>query len=425
MKIRINKFGPIVNTDMEFAPLVLITGNSNLGKSYANSLYYYIVEMLLNRFSDFVKNRVDKNSIKGILTFSSKDVLGWLNTNVERFVQDFYGYNELKCDVKYEIEENENHIFNISYQRTSISDKKNDNDLDVEQHNVTEYIFSYTFEEDNRTIRVPDLIDISTLLGVFISRKVLNILCNTDVSSCMMLPPARGSLIGENYSFLEKITATSGMYKYFIRDNDKHSTFLRINSTVTNSERIAKLIGGTIIKNKEEFVFMLPTGVKLPITAAASSIKELSPLVMAVQNSNRNARLSFCLEEPEAHLHPELQIGIADIIASLVNRGNYFQITTHSDYIMQRFNQLIKLHSISEKDKREALNICKKYEIADDSILSPKKVITYYFSRNENGDAVVKKLNVDKMGIPMDSFFSVVSKLNNIEDSLIDVMNKE
>lgn len=47
------------------------------------------------------------------------------------------------------------------------------------------------------------------------------------------------------------------------------------------------------------------------------------------------------IEEPEAHLYPETQKKIAELIALFVNMGNGALVTTHSPYILGAFNNLL------------------------------------------------------------------------------------
>jgi predicted ATPase len=63
------------------------------------------------------------------------------------------------------------------------------------------------------------------------------------------------------------------------------------------------------------------------------------------------------IEEPEAHLHPEVQIKLTDIFASLANSGVKIIITSHSNYIFNKVNNLILSKTI-QVDSIHA-SICK------------------------------------------------------------------
>jgi predicted ATPase len=55
------------------------------------------------------------------------------------------------------------------------------------------------------------------------------------------------------------------------------------------------------------------------------------------------------LEEPEAHLHPELQRVVAQVVVRLIRKGVCVWITTHSEIFCQQINNFIKLGSLPEE----------------------------------------------------------------------------
>ncbi len=63
------------------------------------------------------------------------------------------------------------------------------------------------------------------------------------------------------------------------------------------------------------------------------------------------------IEEPEAHLYPETQKNMVELIALLANSpGNQVIVTTHSPYILAAFNNLLYAHKVGYK-KREVNQI--------------------------------------------------------------------
>ena len=67
---------------------------------------------------------------------------------------------------------------------------------------------------------------------------------------------------------------------------------------------------------------------KLSLMNASSSVSELAPIVLFIRDYLKEGDF-FIVEEPEAHLHPEAQLLIADALAQLVNAGVYV-ISYHS-----------------------------------------------------------------------------------------------
>jgi predicted ATPase len=69
-------------------------------------------------------------------------------------------------------------------------------------------------------------------------------------------------------------------------------------------------------------------------------------------------RLVFLiLEEPEAHLYPDSQKCIAELLGLFSHAGNPAFITMHSPYILGTFNNLLNAHEIPERYKNEVNQI--------------------------------------------------------------------
>ena len=82
----------------------------------------------------------------------------------------------------------------------------------------------------------------------------------------------------------------------------------------------------------------------------------------------------FYFEEPEAHLHPGAQRDLMQVVASLVNQGMRFVITTHSPYVLHVLNNYLMAHQIIEAGRRLPAGIDKRVR------LSPDQVAVYHFS---------------------------------------------
>ncbi|AGP42267.1 hypothetical protein BE04_24440 [Sorangium cellulosum] len=91
------------------------------------------------------------------------------------------------------------------------------------------------------------------------------------------------------------------------------------------------------------------TPAPLPMQLSSALVTELAPLVLVLRHLSSFPAL--ILEEPEAHLHPELQRRIAQVIGRLVHKGLFVWVTTHSENFCQEINNLIKLGSLPP-DKR-------------------------------------------------------------------------
>ena len=85
---------------------------------------------------------------------------------------------------------------------------------------------------------------------------------------------------------------------------------------------------------------------EIPLYVASSIVSEISPLLLVLK-SGINFK-AMIIEEPEAHLHPELQQKMARLIINMMNLGIPVWITTHSDTILQHINNMMKLKIMYE-----------------------------------------------------------------------------
>ncbi|MEM4611462.1 MAG: AAA family ATPase [Candidatus Nitrosocaldus sp.] len=139
----------------------------------------------------------------------------------------------------------------------------------------------------------------------------------------------------------------------------------------------------------------------LPIVKAASGIAELAPLALylkyvVIPNS------ILILEEPESHLHPELQRKVARLLAMLARNGVRVLITTHSDILLEEFNILMRLNKVS-KDKRRELGYM------DDEYLPMDHLSAYLFKYDDqlHGYTTIELNVTEDEGIPQEDLTQV------------------
>ncbi len=149
------------------------------------------------------------------------------------------------------------------------------------------------------------------------------------------------------------------------------------------------------------------SGKRLELAHAPSGIREIITAIFAL--SSGAFRFVF-MEEPEAHLHPSAQRLLARAIAEAVNNGKFVALTTHSDYLINEFSNLVALSNVS-KDVR------KKLSYRDAEVLKPEAVAAYLV-KAEGNRAVVERLEVDYTGIPEDEFARVAEEILEIRNEL-------
>ncbi len=135
----------------------------------------------------------------------------------------------------------------------------------------------------------------------------------------------------------------------------------------------------------------------LPYHVVSSLVGELSPILILLR-----ARITFnalIIEEPEAHLHPKLQRLFVQAIVRLVNLGVPVWCTTHSETVFQQVNNLIKL---SEHPNQAAL--MEEFGYSPQDILPLDAVNAFECVTNDKGKTVVQSLQRSSEGFAVPSF---------------------
>ena len=416
--IKINELGPVKNQWIELAPVMLFTGESSLGKSYVNFLSYYVFNVFSSeRLDKFIADHFPPKlpEIKDFkFSMPISELAEWMKDDVSAFFVYLYHYDQFKCDVEFEFPES---ITAMEFEFRNRTLGKTENE-------------SYHYDAILND-KVVETVSMDRNLERSVSRSFKHLVCEQllglYVSKTILLPPGRASLLSSDFT-VQRGASRLGVYDMFLRDNDWINARRLWNikgDGVNNSlvSQIQELIKGSLMTEKDRlFLVTKDGGTPIPLDAAASSIRELTPLLQWMLGGSI-ADQSVCLEEPEAHLHPEMQMSIANLLTSCIQAGAYMQITTHSDYFMQRINQLIKYGIIREKNEKAYEALCKNTGHRPERYLDRKLLKTYFFS-SEGGSTVITPLEIDENGIPLSTVFHAVEELTAEDDILNEELEK-
>ncbi len=194
-------------------------------------------------------------------------------------------------------------------------------------------------------------------------------------------------------------------------------------STVDNQHQnidfqfIINILQNNILNGKIDYddsvgkIFYKPNGTNLAlnVSEASSMVAEISPFVIYLKHiinyKHKNNQEDYedefekpnekeahydilFMEEPEAHLHPEVQVALMEVFAKLSTLNLKIFITTHSNYMFDKLNNLIL-----------------------DNQLDNNKVSVYHLVKNENGSTYNKQVAVTKDGIEDENFQETSEKL--------------
>lgn len=407
IRIIIDKLGPITDSEIVFKPFMVFTGESGLGKSYTALLWYNLITSLTPmRLQEFITKKIN-GSVKEELTFKFKDFRMWLNQNTAAFFGYLLGNNNFNCQVNYVFE--------------------TDDDKPVEMKRLhNEDASGFTRYSINGDIDVFPLdLEDNVLMMSFSLHGYLSELCfGKNYLRPLILPPARAAFMGAN------TTSPIGMYRDFLAQLDDLKTPSRIISPDNQFfvNYIAKLSDGEIVLENGSVFLQFESGEKIPVSAAASSVKELMPFLLMLQNGKIRQYNSLLFEEPEAHVHPKKQFLLMDMLARCCNKGMLIQMTTHSDYLLGRMNQLLVLGKIREKSMEAFEIFCKEHQFNKNLYLHTEQIGGYYFKR-ENDRVVIEEQDLS-LGLPFNSFENTVKSqmelsadINDLAESLGIVSN--
>ncbi|MXZ83367.1 MAG: AAA family ATPase [Synechococcus sp. SB0666_bin_14] len=130
----------------------------------------------------------------------------------------------------------------------------------------------------------------------------------------------------------------------------------------------------------------------LPLMNTSSMVSELAPVVLYLRHWVRPGRV-LIVEEPEAHLHPALQVEFTRQLARLVQSGVRVVITTHSDWILEELSNIVRRSELVGKQE--------KAKPRGDISLRPDQVGAWLFRQKKRpkGSVVEELILDDKTGL--------------------------
>lgn len=199
-------------------------------------------------------------------------------------------------------------------------------------------------------------------------------------------------------------------YLYFVNDlanlSKNHSEFANFADEIETL-----LLQGQVAISGYGDIGFIPQNsqqtLELPISS--SLVKSLSSLVFYFKHIAQPNDI-IMIDEPELNLHPNNQRIVARIFAKAVNKGFKVILSTHSDYIIKEFNNLIMLNTAATTDL-SAISANHGYEI--DSILDKDKIGAYWFGNN-----TIEPIEVSDTGFSVKTIDATIAQLDNTTETL-------
>ncbi|MCD8290123.1 MAG: AAA family ATPase [Prevotella sp.] len=416
IKINISNFGPIKEPHtIELAPFIVLSGNSGVGKSYVAMLIHFVYRVICGEELEyfFKEKNIDFETLKkelpkegGIIyRFDIEDFKQWLNRRALQYMRDILNNGNFVADIniKFPLEAK---TFTFVYSCPMISNDEADSLESISLSLDDKEAISYPYMGS----QIPFILFMKILLSKFIKKDL-----GISVNDTFFMPPSRGALLTVSDSLRFELRTSGGMYSEFIKDfSELKDSKQNVKPTSSNQEDINKILHNEVLHGSiqlvDDNIIYTAFNKSMPITAAASSIKELVPFALMIQK-NKLGDYSILFEEPEAHLHPELQLVVGNILACALNEGTHIQITTHSDYLMRHINDMMRLHIIRQKlnDEQQFEKYCEGFDMDPRYTIDSQKVRAYYFQMDEHGISTIKEQDISN-GIPFDTFENITEK---------------
>lgn len=407
IKLHINKLGLVRDADLEITPMMVFSGESGLGKSYVAMLCHYFFYVWLDskntRLDTFFKSFQNERGINFFdenrslpdsgeaLSITKQELEEWLAKDAIAYLGYMIGHEAINAEIKVALPESIPSTISFSFEQEMMG-LNNAEDI---YNRLGVLHLSYRF----RKLGIQDESPYAYILRYAIINELFGDFHNLNYS--FVLPPSRGSYMSE------ELVAKTGLYKSFVQGMKDLEQAQEIQDTVSAElvQLLQTVLDGEVKRSGDQYVY-ITHGETLPISAAASSVREIAPLQQMVTKRDIS-KAAILIEEPEAHLHPLKQRMMADIIATMAIGGANMQITTHSDYYIRRLNDLMRLHllrNVMGGDEYE--NFCHEHNFIPDLTLDPALLSAYYLERRDNGMVSVVKQNSFR-GIPFDTFKAV------------------
>lgn len=408
-RIVIKNFGPIKDVDLEVNDFMIFIGPQASGKSTIAKLIYFF-KALKHDFPEYVLNKSFQHDTD--------------------LIEDYQRYLtwELRFTMQMVFEENlENYPF-ISY------NYKNGKSITLKR--LTTGLYSFILNEKFRD----ELEKLGSIIGYY--RSILPQLNQIPLNNEQRIYKSEFRREIQNYSVTlfeeinnrDLIFIPDGRGNYLDRKdggNRFESQFYNIIETVQQEQleqsiendnkseiiNLANSIIYEILKAKYRFdikdrdLLELSNDKRIKLFNASSGQKEAVWILEVIHfYLKENNKVFAIIEEPEAHLYPEAQKSITELIVLLVNLlDNQAIITTHSPYILASINNLLYANKVGRTHEKEVA------EKIDKNLWLNYKRIGAYFVGGEDNEGRIRPIMDHELEMIESQYIDSASSIINEE----------
>ncbi|MCI8627001.1 MAG: AAA family ATPase [Lachnospiraceae bacterium] len=459
-KLIVEKFGKIERAEIELAPMTLLVGDNNSGKSYLLSLLwaiyalsgqvvfsYEVVKKLCSkeydRIEDLFWKKIDNLQEGATATIELQEISGSLQIIINQLLDE--KKEEL---VKVLFHSEVVQIGKLSLRMPELPPerltlKRDQGNLEIECSHLGNYYVGYwqsEEEQENKEIGSQEIIEeqiiqknairnyISGLLRALIGtgnyRKGRSVIYLPSARTGFMMTKgiidkfARNNTYGwegtseENVSveaFSRPVMAFLDEIGELSEGEEASEKYQEIVSLLQD------MIQGTIVistlPGKELSYIPHGEGKKYPFRVTSAVATEISPLLLLL--AHKKVINGIFYEEPELCLHPALQKRMGQVLIQMVNAGIRLMVTTHSDIVLQHLNNMIHLKSIQAN--------AEEYGYKQVDLIDKNVVRVYQLSNDKVGLTRVESLSCGTNGFVVPTFNEA---LEQIMEDVVQIQNQ-
>lgn len=426
--LHIKNFEKINEAEITISPLMCFMGDNNSEKSYLMSLLWGVLILGKNIFPKIPSETKAYKRCENWLRETKNKDIELTDEIINMYISWF---NELLFNNK-KVLLKKIFNYNVEAEKIEIKNYKRNNKIEIKWENCIEkYIVSQTCLKfpKQETYTKEQLLKMNAYI-------CWNILMY-GIAEPLYTPIVKGKRIGEPVYIPTPRTGFMLTYPQLIENSLQVSysptmgentsaltlpyiDFLQLitkfetkNKLSKKNEAVVRFIEENMTKGnvftKKDMIPVIkyrPYGIikEIPLYLTSSIVTEITPLLLLFK-SDINFK-TLMIEEPEAHLHPELQQVIARLIINIVNLGIPVWITTHSDTILQHINNMIKL-----KNHPQCNELMNEYSYNKIDLLDSKDVSMYQFIHDKSNKTKVTKLEYNKYGFVVPTFNDTLDKI--------------
>jgi predicted ATPase len=377
-RIYVKDFGPVAKADIELKPLTVLMGPNNTGKTYISTLlliadniikslyFYHFLQIIRDtpNASDFVKQNLEEGFVR---LYSASNLGELVKRDADSGVvniqfKQLMDIGDSHIDVKIVVTKDGNMQVDLQippfrpYMGGVVY-------IPAERAGMmrTYKQLLRLYLEGFRRFRLPPPLEVR-------AKKIMG----EESISRIRLPGVVSILLDEILS-IDKFTINE-------RAESKYGGALELleDETLQGVIELGEDLAVTYTEKR--------SGQSFDLINTSSMVSEVSAIYILTKLLRPNSW--FVIEEPEAHVHPKGQMGIARFLAALARSGVNVFITTHSDLIALKLANMVGLAKLKEDDR-----VSLGYR--PDEYLEREKLALYFMDPE---DLTAKRIEVSETG---------------------------